>query len=131
MSPYSLANGSCINCPIWPLNNMYWIDAQSNCLPCTLVTNNCLTCSQTGQCLSCSDLHYLSSNTCISCAQTFPFCSSCKNNIKCSICQKGYTLNSTNSTHCIQCSANINNCITCEMQSNFINQNYTLVCLRC
>ena len=84
VSPYIVANGSCVNCPIWPLNNLYYIDQLQQCISCTMVTNRCLTCSAVGQCLSCADLYYLSNNgSCLSCSAAIAFCYSCKTSLAC------------------------------------------------
>lgn len=115
---YQLADGRCLLCPVWPLNQLYFMDAQSNCLPCSSITPNCQTCSLRGVCLSCTSLYFFNfpSSSCLPCS-TIPHCLSCQTNSSCSLCQPGYTVNTTSPLTCISCTL-IQYCLDCKMVYN-------------
>jgi hypothetical protein len=58
-SPYLAVNGICFNCPIWPMQEIYYLNDNNTCSLCSNVTDYCIRCSNSSQCTQCLDLYYL------------------------------------------------------------------------
>jgi proprotein convertase subtilisin/kexin type 5 len=43
--PFLMVNGTCLDCPIWPMNNLYYLDASNVCQPCSTITPSCTKCN--------------------------------------------------------------------------------------
>lgn len=93
--PYLAVNGTCYNCPIWPLQQLFYLDSTFTCHSCTTVTNNCIRCTTSLICTLCIDLYYLDNNICHLCSTAINNCLACKNKLSCSICANGYYLNNS------------------------------------
>lgn len=125
------AGGRCLDCPSWPLNSIYYIDNASICQSCSVIDPYCQTCSPEGLCLSCSDLHYLSSGACHLCADAMSLCLACKDGQSCSLCQKGYFLDLSQKNQCLFCYSSIDHCLECSMEYDPLTKQSRYLCSKC
>lgn len=128
--PYLAVNGTCYNCPIWPLQQLYYLDGILTCHSCTTVTNHCIRCTSGLKCSLCSDLYYLSSNLCLLCSSSIPYCLACKNASNCSLCANGYFLNTTTGS-CAPCANELSDCLSCASVYLGSVNDYVLGCVLC
>lgn len=124
-----MVNGSCLNCPIWPMNNLYYLDSSNVCQSCSTITSNCILCSPQQVCLQCGDLYYLSSGTCNLCSDAIINCISCFSDVHCSICIPGYYPN--NNTVCSLCNSAVSHCTTCSQAVQSSTNTSSVVCMNC
>lgn len=127
--PFIMVNGSCLNCPIWPMNNLYYLDASNICQPCLTITSNCILCTPDQICSQCSDLYYLSSGSCNLCSDSITNCLSCLSETHCSICIPGYYPN--NNTICTLCSSVVSYCTACSQAIQASTNTFSVVCMNC
>jgi hypothetical protein len=129
--PFLMVNGSCLNCPIWPTNNLHYLDANNVCQLCSTITENCIICNQDQTCTQCSDLYFLSNNVCYLCSGSITNCLSCNSNTSCNICLPGYYPDIANSTKCVPCSSNVSHCTSCTEALVTTTRTYSVLCMTC
>ena len=109
ISPYTFQEYRCVNCPVWPTNNLYYLDGSNTCQSCRGITHNCRSCSGPDTCTECLPLYYLQSGACLICVGLIDNCLACRDG-RCRQCYEGYYLQSG---ACVTCGSQLSNCVTC------------------